>query len=335
MRPASIAALPFRPCVGVMLANAEGKVFVGQRIDRDRDAWQMPQGGIDPGEDVTTAALRELGEETGVTPDKVIMVAQTEEPLHYDLPSDVVPHIWGGRYRGQAQTWVLMRFTGQDSDIDIATDHPQMMQLFAKLLGKRFLIDHVLTLNRIPGSRGRRWHAHPYRNKGQREVEDPIGSSQSLTTDFFPHQCVRTLCYPEGMGAADGGGELSVMPGAHLYRIPYLWDGARTEYNEQIQAGWMADKIHAFTGEPLKIKPLSLPPGSMVSFVHHMPHHVGHRAQDAPTRWGLLMAYRTPDPDEQPTRWNEGAPAHWVKRMAETGQLTESMRRVFEGDNPS
>ena len=125
MRPASIAALPFRPCVGVMLANAEGKVFVGQRIDRDRDAWQMPQGGIDPGEDVTTAALRELGEETGVAPDKVIMVAQTEAPLRYDLPSDVVPHIWGGRYRGQAQTWVLMRFTGTDGDIDIATEHPE------------------------------------------------------------------------------------------------------------------------------------------------------------------------------------------------------------------
>jgi len=125
VRPASIAALPFRPCVGVMLVNKAGRVFVGQRIDRDQDAWQMPQGGIDPGEDVTTAALRELREETGIPADKVVMIAQTEEPLRYDLPSDVVPHIWGGRYRGQAQTWVLMRFTGTDGDIDIATEHPE------------------------------------------------------------------------------------------------------------------------------------------------------------------------------------------------------------------
>ena len=219
-----------------------------------------------------------------------------------------------------------------DFILDIATAHPQMMQLFAKLLGERFLIDHVLMLNRIPGSLGRRWHAHPYRNKGQREVEDPVGSGRELTTEFFPHQCVRTLCYPEGMGAMDGGGELALIPGAHLYRIPYLWDGARTEYDADIQAGWMADKVHAFTGEPLQIKQLSLPPGSMVSFVHHMPHGVGHRDRDAPTRWGLLMAYRTPDPDEDLARWNEGTPVHWVERADAAGRLTAAMRQVFAGD---
>ncbi len=125
MRPATIAALPFRPCVGVMLVNAEGKIFVGQRIDRDQSAWQMPQGGVDAGEDARGAALRELEEETGVRAALVDVVAQTEAPVTYDLPMEVVPHIWGGRFRGQALTWVLMRFRGEDRDVDIATAHPE------------------------------------------------------------------------------------------------------------------------------------------------------------------------------------------------------------------
>ena len=216
--------------------------------------------------------------------------------------------------------------------LDIATSHPQMMELFGKLLGERFLIDHVLMLNRTPGSRGRRWHGHPYR-QGQHETETPTGTSQSLTTEYLQRQCIRTLCYPEGMGADDGGGELAVIPGAHLYRVPYLWDGNRTEYDDGIRAGWMRDKIHACTGEALRIETLSLPPGSMVSFVHHMPHHVGHRDRDAATRWGLLMAYRTPDDDESAaTKWNEGTPQHWAERMETTGRLSTTMRRVFAGD---
>jgi len=103
-------------------------VFVGQRIDNDAPAWQMPQGGIDSGESVHAAALRELWEETGVTPDKVRIEAETADWLHYDLPHDLVPRIWKGRYRGQSQKWVLMRFLGRDADVNIATDHPEFSE---------------------------------------------------------------------------------------------------------------------------------------------------------------------------------------------------------------
>jgi putative (di)nucleoside polyphosphate hydrolase len=122
MTPEEIAKLPYRRCVGVMLVNADGHVFVGQRIDNDAPAWQMPQGGIDKGESVTEAALRELWEETGVTADKVRIEAETPGWLTYDLPHEMVPRIWKGRYRGQEQKWVLMRFLGRDGDVNITTE---------------------------------------------------------------------------------------------------------------------------------------------------------------------------------------------------------------------
>ena len=125
MTPQHIAALPYRPCVGIMLANTNGQVFVAQRNDRDTDAWQMPQGGVDPGEDTRTAALRELQEETSVTPDLVMVEAQSAERICYDLPIELVPKIWKGRYRGQEQTWYLLRFLGRDSDINLQTDQPE------------------------------------------------------------------------------------------------------------------------------------------------------------------------------------------------------------------
>ncbi|WP_170762807.1 RNA pyrophosphohydrolase [Ruegeria lacuscaerulensis] len=125
MSPEEIAKLPYRPCVGLMLMNSQRKIFVGQRNDRHKDAWQMPQGGVDMGENPRDAALRELWEETGVTADLVEVVAETDGWLTYDLPYDIVPKIWHGRYRGQVQKWFLLRFTGRDDQIDIQTEHPE------------------------------------------------------------------------------------------------------------------------------------------------------------------------------------------------------------------
>jgi len=119
------ASLPYRPCVGVMLANAHGHVFVGKRIDtREGDFWQMPQGGIDPDEDVHTAGWRELAEETGVTPAHAAILGQTREELLYDLPDDLIGKLWKGRYRGQRQHWLLMRFSGSDTDVRLDAHNP-------------------------------------------------------------------------------------------------------------------------------------------------------------------------------------------------------------------
>lgn len=125
MTPQEIEKLPYRPCVGLMVLNAAGEVFVGQRLDRSYDAWQMPQGGVEKDEDPRDAALRELEEETGITRDLVQVEAETVDWLPYELPHDLVPKLWKGRFRGQKQKWYLLRFTGTDAQVNIVTAEPE------------------------------------------------------------------------------------------------------------------------------------------------------------------------------------------------------------------
>ena len=111
--------LPYRPCVGIMLINSQGLVFVARRLDTPGNAWQMPQGGIDPGEDSMVAARRELKEETAV--ENVEFIAESGQWRNYDLPDDLIGKVWGGKYRGQTQKWFVFRLLGDDDEIDIAS----------------------------------------------------------------------------------------------------------------------------------------------------------------------------------------------------------------------
>ncbi len=121
------STLPYRPCVGVMVINRHGLVWVGRRADMPGEAegagqwWQMPQGGIDKGEDPTSAARREVFEETGMR--SLVPLGETAGWLAYDLPQELLGVAWGGKFRGQRQKWFAMRFIGEDTEIDIAPEH--------------------------------------------------------------------------------------------------------------------------------------------------------------------------------------------------------------------
>ena len=115
----------YRPAAGIMLVNRDGKIWVGQRLDSKLEAWQMPQGGLDDGEDAQEGALRELEEETGISRDLVEIVARAPHELTYDLPDDLIGVVWKEKWRGQRQTWFLARFLGTDEDVNLQTAHPE------------------------------------------------------------------------------------------------------------------------------------------------------------------------------------------------------------------
>jgi len=139
--------LPYRPCAGIVLINKEGLIFAGHRIDAlggAHEAWQMPQGGIDQGEKPKHAAMRELAEEIGTN--KAEIIAKTKGWITYDLPDNLLGKVWKGKYRGQKQKWFAMRFLGQNSDIDIETEHPEFHTW--KWATREELIETVVTFKR-------------------------------------------------------------------------------------------------------------------------------------------------------------------------------------------
>ena len=118
--------LPLRSGVGIVVLNNRNKIFVAKRIDNPKDFWQMPQGGIDKGEDFLSAAYRELKEETNIT--KVELIKELDGFMTYELPDRLLGIIWKGKYKGQRQKWFIMRFIGEDSEINIQTKKPEFLE---------------------------------------------------------------------------------------------------------------------------------------------------------------------------------------------------------------
>ena len=121
-----LSNLPLRSGVGIVVLNKENKVFVAKRIDNPKNFWQMPQGGVDDGEDFLKAAYRELEEETSIK--NVELIKELDGTITYELPDRLLGLIWKGKYRGQKQKWFLMRFVGMDNEINIKTKHPEFLE---------------------------------------------------------------------------------------------------------------------------------------------------------------------------------------------------------------
>ena len=131
----------YRPCVGIVLIN-NGSIFAGQRLDYKSDAWQMPQGGIEENESPIRAAIRELKEETGINKKHINIILESKNWINYDLPKELIPKLWNGKFVGQSQKWFAMEFSGSDSDVNINTKNPEFSKW--RWMTKNKLLDSIV-----------------------------------------------------------------------------------------------------------------------------------------------------------------------------------------------